>query len=83
MKYTLYIGGPGTGKTTLLKQLSYQYTTHIISPTNLNAQHTGGTTIYKYCECSYTKFIPKPFKAPIILIDEVFMFSDTIFSYIL
>lgn len=88
IKFVMYIGGPGTGKTTKLKQIAAeckksQSGVHIIGPTNLNAQCTGGTTIYRYCNCSYTKFESVPFYYPTVLIDEVFMFSERVFSYIL
>ena len=83
----MYIGGPGTGKTTKLKQIAAECKksqggngVHIIGPTNLNAQCTGGTTIYRYCNCSYTKFESVPFYYPTVLIDEVFMFSAGVFK---
>lgn len=73
--FTLYVGGPGTGKTYMLKKLAQEKHAHIISPTWANAELIGGQTIYAWCKCTFVKPHPKAFIYDTVLIDEIFMFG--------
>lgn len=72
MKFMAYLGGPGTGKTTILKKMASENECHIICQNWYAASSVGGQTIYSYCNCSYKKFRPVKFVRKIVLIDEIF-----------